>query len=347
MSHIQTGPGRCLIASIAFLAMTACGGNSSGPGAPDDPGVLLASNVVGSDDLVWTRDGSEVVYATATSLNAVTVATRVERHLVTDAAISIKAIGSAGDRIYYGAVITPAPPAAANFRVSRVNPTTGVVEILISIPWRGGEYIFVSADERFVVADGRIYNLQAGTQIDLACNRIRGFSPDATRLLCQGPFGSGTQAPFALISTADGTSQQLTATTALGLYFGHRWEGNSPQLLDFASDNGITTIYEINGVTGTTRDVGKLDAKVSLLLLAGWSPDSRTLGAWIDPTGGREGKANLYVFRTGSAPATAARVRSTFFVGPNNPVFSDTGNSVAYFYNGENNSRSLYAKTGI
>ena len=346
MNHIQTGLGRWLIASIAFLATTACG-DSSGTGAPDDPGVLLAANVVGPTDLVWTRDGSEVVYATTTALNAVSVATRVERHLVADASISIKAVSSAGDRIYYGAVVTPPPPAAVNFRISRVNPTTGAVEILVTVPWRGGEYILVSADERFVVADGRIYNLQAGTQIDLTCQRSRGFSPDGTKILCQTAPQSASDASFALISTADGTSQQLPLTTGVGFYFGHRWEGNSPQLLNSTFDNGVTTIFEMDGVTGVKRDVSKLDANVSLLLLANWSPDGRTLGAWIDPTAGREGKANLYVFRAGSAPAIAARVSSTFFLGPQKAVFSESGNSVAYFHDGENNKRSLYAKTGI
>jgi hypothetical protein len=289
-----------------------------------------------------------VVYARATSLNAVSVATQVERHLVADASIDITGIGSAGDWIYYGAVVTPPPPAAVNFRVSRINPATGAVEILITAPWHGGNYVVVSADERFVAADGRIYNLQAGTQIDFACSKPRGFSPDATQLLCQGPFGSGTQASFALISTADGTSQQLPSTNAVGFYFGHRWVGNSPQLLAYAVDNRMTRIYEIDGVTGATRDVSQLDGNVTLLLLASWSQDGRTLGAWIDPSSGRDSKANLYIVRSGSATAVAARVSSNPLASfPSVPVFSATGSSVAYFYYNENNNRSLYAKTGI
>jgi hypothetical protein len=346
MSHIQTAPGRCLIASIALLAATACG-DSSGPGASDDRGVLLATNVVGPTDLVWTKDGGEVVYAVPTALNAVSVATQVERHLVSDLSISIRGIGSAGDRIYYAAVVTPPAPAAAYFRVSRINPTTGAVEILPTGTWRGGgEYVFVSADERFLVTDGRVYDLAAGTQIDLACNRPRAFSPDATQILCQTPFGSGSQAPFALISTADGTIQQLPSTTAVGFYFGLRWEGNSPQLLNYVFDNGMTRIYEIDGVTGVSRDVSKLDGNVTLLLLASWSRDGRTLGAWIQPKGANR-PANLYVIHSGGAPAIAASASSSFLYGPGTPAFSASGNSVAYFYYNENNTRSLYAKTGL
>jgi hypothetical protein len=347
MTPIQTRPGQRLIAAIAFLAATACG-DSTGTGAPDDPGVLLATNVVGPNDLVWTRDGGEVVYARATSLNAVSVATQVERHLVADASISITGIGSAGDWIYYGAVVTPPPPAATNFRVSRINPTTGAAEVLVTDPWHGQDYVVVSADERFVAANGRIYNLQAGTHVDFNCNRARAFSPDATQLLCQGPFGVGQQASFALISTADGTSQQLPSTNAVGFYFGLRWVGNSPQLLAYSVDNRITRIYEIDGVTGATRDVSQLDGNVTLLLVASWSQDGRTLGAWIDPSSGRDRKANLYIVRSGSAAAVAARVSEdplTSF--PSTPVFSATGSSVAYFYYNQNNNRSLYAKTGI
>jgi len=245
-------------------------------------------------------------------------------------------------------VVTPPPPAATNFRVSRINPTTGAAEILVTDPWRGEDYVIVSADERFVAANGRIYNLQAGTQIDFACSKPRGFSPDATQLLCQGPFGSGTQASFALISTADGTSQQLPSTNAVGFYFGHRWVGNSPQLLAYAVDNRMTRIYEIDGVTGATRDVSQLDGNVTLLLLASWSQDGRTLGAWIDPSSGRDSKANLYIVRSGSATAVAARVSSNPLASfPSVPVFSASGSSVAYFYYNENNNRSLYAKTGI
>jgi hypothetical protein len=341
MQPIRT---RLLIASLALLAAAGCG-DSSGPGEPEDRGVLLFTGVAGPSDIVWTRDGAEVVYAVATSLNAVSATTHLERHLVSDPSISIKGTSSAGDRIYFGAVVTTSPSTA--FRVSRINPTAGGAEILTTRAWSGLDYVLVSADERFVAADGSLYDLQASTRIDLPCTRPRGFSPDATRLLCQNPFGPAPESPFSLVSTADGSSQPMHVGPSGPFYFGHRWEGNSPQLLDYAVTNGTTRIYETDGVTGATRDVAQLDGDPTFLLLANWSPDGRTLGAWIEQGPGGNRTAKLYVIHSGSAPVVAASASTSFYFGPDRPVFSGSGNSVAYFYNDENGGRSLYAKTGI
>jgi hypothetical protein len=331
---------RLLVASLALLAAAGCG-DSSGPREPEDPGVLLFAGVAGPDDIVWTRDGAEVVYAIATSIRAASVAPRVERTLVGDPSISIQGTSSAGDRIYFGAVVRTSPSTPDAFRVSRINPTAGAAEILTTRTWAGRDYVLVSADERFVSADGSLYDLQAGTRIDLACSRPRGFSPDGTRLLCQDPSRSTA---FSLVSTSDGSFQPLQSGPIGTFYAGHRWEGNSPQLLDYALSNNTTRIYETDAVTGATRDIAELDGHPTFLLLANWSPDGRTLGAWIE---GANGRAKLYIIRSGSAPAVAATVSSGFPFGPDRPVFSGNGNSVAYFYYHENNGRSLYAKTGI
>jgi hypothetical protein len=340
MQPIRT---RLLIASLALLAAAGCR-DSSGPGEPEDRGVLLFTGVAGPSDIVWTRDGAEVVYAVATSMRAASVAPRVERTLVGDPSISIKGTSSAGDRVYFGAVETSSP---STFRVSRINTIGGGAEIVTSRAWSGLDYVLVSADERFVAADGSLYDLQASTRIALPCTRPRGFSPDATRLLCQNPLGPAPESPFSLVSTADGSSQPLHVGPSGPFYFGHRWEGNSPQLLDYAVANGTTRIYETDGVTGATRDLAQLDGDPTFLLLANWSPDGRTLGAWIEQGPGGNRIAKLYVIHSGSAPVVAASANSSFYFGPGRPVFSGSGNSVAYFYNDENSDRSLYAKTGL
>jgi Tol biopolymer transport system component len=268
----------------------------------------------------------------------------VERTLVGDPSISIQGTSSAGDRIYFGAAVATSSSTLDAFRVSRVNPSAGAAEILTTRAWGGRDYVLISPDERFLAADGSLYDLQAGSRTDLACSSPRGFSPDGTQLLCQNSFDPS---PFSLVSTADGSSQPLHAGPSGSFYFGHRWEGNSPQLLDYALANGTTRIFETDGVTGTTRDLAQLNGSPTFLLIANWSPDGRTLGAWIEEGSGGDRRAKLYVIHTGSAPAVAASVNSNFFHGPDQPVFSPSGNSVAYFYYNDNNGRSLYAKTGI
>ena len=337
---------RFLITSLALLAAAGCG-DSSAPGEPEDRGVLLFAGVAGPSDIVWTRDGAEVVYAIAASVRAASVAPRVERTLVGDPSISIKGMSSAADRIYFGAVVTTSPSTADAFRVSRINPSASGPEIVTTRAWSGLDYVLVSADERFVAADGSLYDLQASTRINLPCTRPRGFSPDDTRLLCQNPLGPAPESPFLLASTADGSSQPVHVGPSGPFYIGHRWEGNSPQLLDYTVTNGTTRIYETDGATGAMRDVAQLEGSPTFLLLANWSPDGRTLGAWIEQGPGGNRTAKLYVIHSGSAPAVAASVSSSFYFGPDRPVFSGSGNSVAYFYYNENGGRSLYARTGI
>jgi hypothetical protein len=287
-----------------------------------------------------------VVYAVSNALSAVSVSTHTVRLLDASPSTTILTLCGAGERIYFGASVAPSGSTTTNFRVSRVNPTAGAVEILTTAPWVGRDYVVISADERFLVANQVLYNLQAATQINLPGGRPIGFSPDGTQLLYQDILQLSTQTPFSLVSTSDGSSQPLHSTGSL--YFGHRWDGNSPQLIDVGYDNGTLRLFETDGVAGITRDLAQFSENPIFTFLANWSPDGRTLGAWIDQGSGKSRRTNLYVIRSGSAPAIVASVITDFFhVGVGLPAFSPSGNSVAYNYYRDGSPRSLYMKSGI
>jgi hypothetical protein len=346
MTHIQIRPTWLIIGSLALLAAPGCA-DTSGPGAPENRGVLLATVDAGPSRLAWSSDGTQLVFATSNALSAISVSTHTVRQLDASPSIAILDLCSAGERIYFAAAVTMPGPTDPNFRVSRVNPAAGAAEIVLTKPWSGGEYVLVSEDERLLVANQVLYDVQAATQIALPAGRPIGFSPDGTQLLYyQRLAGSSTDSPT-LISTADGSSQALHSTSTF--YSGHRWEGNSPQLIDFGLDNGTLRLFEIDGVTGATRELAQFGANPSfptILPLANWSADNRTLGVWVQQGSGQTRTTNLYVIRSGSAPAVVANVTTSLYVGVGQPIFSRSGNSVAYNYYNDR-ARSLYMKSGI
>jgi hypothetical protein len=356
MSHVQTRPTQFLIASLALFAAAACV-DSSGPGHIEDPGVLLVPAGKNGGDLIWTRDGTEVIYVSSTVttadrptnidiLNAVSVSTHAVRQLNVSPSILSVARGSAGERIYFAAY-----SGLESFLLSRVHPTSGALEILTSIPLgTSNNKIVVSADERFVAVESGLYDLQTATRMSLPAGQPIGFSPDGTQLLYyQDQVGISDQLPT-LISTADGSSQPLHSTGYF--YRAHRWEGNSPQLLktdfDYTGGNSYTVrLSEIDGVTGVTRDIAQFSETNGLVdLSAGtWSPDGRTLGIWIEQGSieKRTDRTTLYFIRAGSAPTIVASVHAN----PGRPVFSPDGNSVAYFYFNTDSTHSVYVRSGI
>ena len=346
MNQIQNEPTRFLIISLALLTASGCT-DTSAPGAPENRGELLATVDGGASRLAWSSDGTQLVFATKT-LNAVNVSTHTVRQLDQSPSINILDLCSAGARIYFASAVTLPGSTEPNFRVSRVNPTAGAAEILLTNPWGGSDRVLVSDDERFLVANGLLYDVQAATQITLPGGRPIGFSPDGTQLLYyQSQTGSSTESPT-LISTADGSSSQ-TLHSPSSFYSGHRWEGNSPQLIDFVLDNGTLRLFEIDGVTGVTRDLAQFGANPSfptILPLATWSADNRTLGVWVQQGSGESRTTNLYVIRSGSAPAVVANLTTSLYVGVGPPVFSRSGNSVGYNYYNDS-ARSLYVKSGI
>ena len=352
---------RWLIAPLVLIAIAGCG-DSSGPGEPEDLGVLLVPNVSAGyyfANPVWTHDGTELVYVNAstigssniTVLNAVDISTRVVRQLVASEFITKVVRSGAAERIYFGTALVSDP----NFRISRVNPTSGAAEILMTTSQNGyDEFMEVSADERFLARSQRLYDLQTGAQTNLPPGKPFGFSPDGTQLLyyVEQP---GTSTQPALISTVDGSSQTLHSTGYFHL--AHRWEGNSPQLLMTESkfiggrSNYTYRIFEIDGLSGATHDIAQFSTTDSQNPYSvNWSADGRTLALWIHQGEIADGtsRTNLYIIRTGSAPTLVASATPSFEGGPpGTPVLSPSGNSVAYFYYHPNERRSLYLKSGI
>jgi len=343
---------RFSIASFALIAAAGCG-DSSGPGEPEDPGVLLLPPT-GSGyfprGLVWTRDGSELVYvssvatpASSTSLNAVSVATHSVRHLTAAPAIISLAPEIAGSRIYFGAYLPTAALNEPSFQVSRVDIASGTVDILATIFLGANNPVLVSGDERFLVAGSVLYNLQTGGRVDLPAGGPIDFSPDRTMLLY-----SSQQTGTTLISTSDGSSHPLLYST--DDFVAHRWEGNSPQFLKktFANTgrgiSGTVRLSETDGVTGASRDIVQFNVRTPFIGVA-WSPDGRALAAWIEEgsLADKTDRTTLYIVRGGNAPAVVATVHGK----PDSPVFSPDGKSIAYFYNHDDDRRSLYMKSGI
>jgi hypothetical protein len=145
-----------------------------------------------------------------------------------------------------------------------------------------------------------------------------------------------------VISTADGSSQPLHSTDYFLL--AHRWEGNSPQLLSSVIDlGGGVRLYEVDGLTGTRRDIAQFNNSTSSYIYANWSPDGQKLAAWIQEGFGETRRTNLRIIRPGISPAIVATIHGD----PGLPVFSPNGNSVAYFYYHQNDTRSVYLKSGI
>lgn len=352
MSRIHTKPTRFLIALLALVAVTGCA-DSSGAGEPEDPGLLLVPPTDGGyfpDDLVWTRDGSELVYlrsivvngGSATVLNAASVSTHVVRAVYQSPSIVEVAPESAGGRIYFGAFLTTAGFNDPNFQVSRVHLTSGAVEVLATISLGARNDVVVSDDERYLAAVRGLYDLQAGTRIDLPAGIPIEFSPDKTQLLYLVDQTTTSIQSATLISTADGSSQPLHSTDYFVL--AHRWEGNSPQLLSSALDlGGGVRLYEIDGLTGARRDIAEFTNSISSYIYANWSPDGQRLAVWIREGFGKARRTNLHIVRAGIAPAIVATIHGD----PGLPVFSPNGNSVAYFYYHQNDTRSLYLKSGI
>ena len=358
MRQTQNRPIWFFIGSLALLGAAGCG-DSSGPGEPEDPGILVVPPSLAGyypQDLVWTRDGSELVYisyvtapAGSTRLNAVSVATHAVRQLNASPSIISLARESAGSRIYFGASLTTAAPNDPNFQVSRVDVASGAVDILATTFLGSSNQVLVSGDERFLVAGRSLYNLQTGGRVDLPAGAPIDFSPDRTMLLY---FLQSTATSFespTLISTSDGSSHPLLYSTG-DFYLAHRWEGNSPQLLKKtfldagAYNSGAVRLSEIDGMTGTSRDIVQFNVRSPFIGVT-WSPDGRALGAWI-PEGSladKTDKTTLYIVRAGNAPAVVATVHGN----PDRPVFSPDGKSIAYFYYHEDDRRSLYMKSGI
>jgi len=346
-----------LMALLALVA-TACSDlGGPPPGEPEQPGVLLLPNVRNAlySEPVWTRDGTELVYfaflptnSTSTVINAVNVSTHSVRQLYA-APLILNSRRSNGDEWIYFEVADVTTSGPTNSGLKRLNPSSGAVEAVpATFPGYPND-IVIYADERFLVSNSGFFNLQTGTRIDHPPGIPASFSPDGTRVLYGVNTGISSAPSPTLISLIDGSSQPLHSTDYFAL--AHRWVSNSPQFLSTTNDYlaGIVRLYEVDGVTGTRRDVAQFTS-TSGYIYASWSPDNQTLGAWIDE--GDIGKGTdrtvLYIIRPGSTPTIAVTVRPPWDAGPpSRPVFSPDSRSLAYFYPHTDDSHSLYLKSGI
>jgi hypothetical protein len=122
---------------------------------------------------------------------------------------------------------------------------------------------------------------------------------------------------------------------------------------DLTGGNRYTVrVSEIDGVSGVTRDIAQFAETPGFLGLsaARWSADGQALAIWVRQGLIEKGtdRTNLYVIRPPGVPtlvASATPGLADASVGP--PVFSPSGNSVAYFYYHEGGLRSIYLKSGI
>lgn len=349
MKHIQRKPIRFLRASLALLAVVGCSDLGPGFSGPQDPGELLVTLTQGGDNLAWTKDGTELVYAVAGQLNAVSATTHTVRPLDAPPSAFVLALSRAGERIYTLSTVSAAGPNDPNFLVRRVDPITASAETIVSNRGAPDRPFAVSSDERLLVSNSVLYDLQTGSQITLPLGKPFGFSPDGTQLLYY-QFQSGFLVGSArLVSTADGSSSQQLHSASPGFYWGHRWEGNSPQLLDSELAGEGLKLFEIDGITGVRRDLAEFGSNPGFPLIfpsATWSPDGRALAIWIEQGSGASRRSNLYVIRSGKAPDVVASVVTGLDFTVGFPSFSPSGSSVAYTYYFDG-GRSLYMKSGI
>jgi len=347
MSH---EPRRAPLSLFALLALAMAGGcsDSSGPEEPEDRGVLIsaAGFASGQGDPVWTSTGSQLAYISlgdegVNAVNAVTVAApNTVRQFHASSATVPLALSGAGSHIYFGLAVTSGGLNDANFLIMRVEPAAGSPELLITTFQSSRDYVVVSEDERFLVTRSRLYDLQAGGAIDLPGGTPVGFSSDGTQLLYNVDQTSSSVPLPTLIATADGSARPLHPTGTF--YHGHRWQGNSPQLLRVSNNHqGTVSVSEVDGMTGATRDLAEFAiSHTGYGFESGnWSRDGGALAVWID-----EGRlTRLYVIRAGSAPAPVASVTGSV----SRPVFSPNGSSIAYFLYLGLGQRRLYLKSGI
>jgi hypothetical protein len=346
MRHFQARPTRFLIGSLALLAAAGCG-DSTSPGGPDDPGLLLVPTGYLGAGPVWTKDGTELLYTVRTTVNqkeaallmAVSVSTHAIRQLGVFPLIGGLGRSTGGERIYFGNFISPPSGSVDFYQVSRLHPTLGQQEIVATGDATG---VAVSGDEKFLAVGRRLYDLQSGTRLDLPAGIPIDFSPDGTQLL----YYTGAFTPT-LVSTADGSSQQLHMTGDNG-YVAHRWEGNSPQLLGTAhnGDYSAVRVFETNGVTGATHDIAQFRGN-AVSPRESWSPDGSVLAIWIAAGAAfsdAPARQTLYLIRSGDAPAVLGNVTGV----PDAPVFSPNGNSIAYFIRyGDLQQGALFLKSGL
>jgi len=357
MRHFQATPSRFLLGSLALLAATGCG-DSTSPGEPEDPGTQLVPIGYLGAGPVWTRDGTELLYILRTTINqkeaallrAVNPSTRSVRELGAFPRIGRLVGSTGGERIYFGNFISP-PSAAGNYQISRLHPTLGQQEIVATVDAStdNDAGLAVSGDERFLAVGRHLYDLQTGTRIDLPTGTPIEFSPDGSQLLYYSTTLSPTTSSPTLISTADGSAKPLHSTTgdALSLYGGHRWQGNSPQLVGTAHNDAFTSVrvFEIDGVTGATQDIAQFRG-YALFTPATWSPDGNVLAIWIATGAPSDAPAReiLYLIRPGNVPAAVGNVAGV----PGQPVFSPSGNSIAYFIRyGDLQQGALFLKSGL
>lgn len=358
MRHFKpAGPTPFFIALLALVA-TACSDFSGPPpGAPEQPGVLLLPNVetVLYSDPVWTKDGTELVFvrglttnANTTVINAVNVSTHSVRQLYEAPLLSNLRRSNSDEWIYFE-VLNVTTYGTTNPELRRLNPSSGTVETVpATFPGYPNDVV-VYADERFLVSASGLFNLQTGVRLDHPGGIPASFSPDGTRALYG--VNANIQSPPSptLVSTIDGSSQQLHSTDYFAL--AHRWVGNSPRFLSTINDYtaGMIRLYEVDGLSGTRTDLAQFTSTLAYIY-ANWSPDGQSLGAWIDEgdIGNGTDRTALYVIRPGSTPTIAVTIRPPWDAGPpSRPIFSPDGHSLAYFYSHPDDKANLYLKTGI
>ena len=342
---------------LALLAIACSDLGGPPPGEAEQPGLLLLPRVATAlyTDPVWTRDGTELVFvkgytnnSSTAVINAVNVSTHAVRQLYSAPIIQNFRRRNGDEWIYFE--VADYTYGSPNSGLKRVNPTSGAVEAVpATFPGYPNDVV-VYADERFLVSTGGLYNLQTGTRIDYPIEMHGAFSPDGTHVLVGVNTGIGSPPSPTLVSIIDGSSQALHTTDYFTLAY--RWIGNSPQFLSVINDYlvGKIRLYEVDGLTGTRRDIAQFSSTAGGYIYASWSPDAQTLGAWIDEgdTGKGTDRTALYIIRPGSAPSIAVTIRPPWDAGgPSHPVFSPDGRSVAYFYPHADDTFSLYMKSGI
>lgn len=325
-----------LAAALAILGAAGCGSSVTDADLRENPGTLVvpseSGEVSGLQGLVWTKDASEIVFHSS-QLKAVSVGSHTVRPVWGESAVVNFAGPTVSGRIYFSTFL-PTPSTSAEYAIGRVEPGTGVWEVLPLQAPALTIAIDVSPNERYVVGDA-IYDLQTGGKASSFPYTPLGFSPDGNAFVARDAFTSAL-----VVMDGQGSHQQLA--TSDEAYIAHRWALHVPLLLRRRYDAAKANIrlYEVDGLSSVSHDLAELNA-TSDAVYAKYSADGSLLGIWL-----QDGTLwKLYKIRAGGTPTFVASVRYDLGSHPSPPVFSPDGTSVAYFF--FNPGRSLYVRSGI
>ena len=247
------------LAKLLVLLVPACQlGTDSRPG--DNRGLLVGTFGV-VDDLTWSTDGSELYFIEGMFRIRAVMANGSNMRTLYSSGVSVGDLRTTASKVYISTAKSGTP---AEYYIVRIDPGSSAdVDTVVTYTGSVQSIRFaVSADERFVAFGDSLFDVQAASQRALPRGEPWSFSPDGN-LLLYDPAGASSTAEFALISTADLSSQPLptasgVARPSLFAIGAHYWEDNDPKVLRVvtSAEQDRVQMFIQDMRTGSNRAIG-------------------------------------------------------------------------------------------